>query len=133
VLYLELWTGSDEYGSNSTIEDVMPIISGDKFPNLRYLGIKNCEYTDEVAFVLANSPLLDQLIELDLSMGTLTNDGLFALLQSPTINELDKLNICDNFIQTNGEITGQFNIKPNLINYGKTRGSSRERYCSIRE
>jgi hypothetical protein len=131
--YLELWTGSDEYGSDSTIEDVMPIISGDKFLNLRYLGIKNCEYTNEVAFVLANSPLLEQLIELDLSMGTLTNDGLFGLLQSPSINELDKLNICDNFIRTNGEIIGQFNIKPNLINYGNTRASSRERYCSIRE
>jgi hypothetical protein len=130
--YLELWTGSDEYGSDSTIDDIMPIIAGDVFPHLRYLGVKNCEYTNEVASILAKSPLLEQLIELDLSMGTLTNDGLFRLLQSPTINELDKLNINDNFIRTNREIE-QFNIKPNLIVFGTTRGSSRERYCSIRE
>jgi hypothetical protein len=131
--YLELWTGSDEYGSDSTIDDILPIISGDVFPHLRYLGVKNCEYTDEVAFALAKSPLLEELIELDLSMGTLTNDGLFALLQANSINELDKLNICDNFIRTNREIIGQFNIKPNLINYGKNRASSSYRYCSIRE
>jgi hypothetical protein len=130
--YLELWTGSDEYGSDSTIDDIMPIIAGDVFPHLRYLGIKNCEYADDVAFALAKSPLLEQLIELDLSMGTLTNDGLFGLLQSPAINELDKLNINKNFIRIGGEVA-QFNIKPNLITFGKTRGSSRERYCSIRE
>jgi hypothetical protein len=130
--YLELWTGSEEYGSNSTIDDIMPIISGDVFPCLRYLGVKNCEYTDEVALVLAKSSLLEQLIELDLSMGTLTNDGLFALLQASNIDRLDKINIDDNFIRTNGDLA-RFNIKPNLLTGTKSRHSSRERYCSIRE
>jgi hypothetical protein len=131
--YLELWTGSDEYGSDSTIEDVMPIISGDKFPNLRYLGIKNCEYTDDVAFALAKSPLLDQLIELDLSMGTMTNEGLFALLQVPETNDLDKLNLDENFIRTDINLREGFNLKPDFITFAGTRFSSRTRYCSIRE
>ncbi len=49
--YLELWLGTDRYGGNSTIDDVMPIISG-IFPKLKYLGLRNSEYSDYVAFAL---------------------------------------------------------------------------------
>jgi hypothetical protein len=134
--YLELWTGAEEYGSDSSIEDVIPIISGGRFPSLRYLGIKNCEYTDEVAFTLAKSPLLEQLIELDLSMGTLTNDGFLALVQTPSINELDTLNISKNYVRFSSPFSPEeLKLKPNVINSGGIRSScsSRGRYCAVRE
>jgi hypothetical protein len=99
--YLELWLGRDEYGGDSSIDDLIAIISGGKFPKLRYLGLRNCEYTDDIAFELAKSPILEQLVDLDLSMGTLGDDGLTALLNCPGINELDILNISQNWISKN--------------------------------
>ena len=45
--YLELWTGREEYAGNSSIEDVMPIISG-KYSKLKYLGLRNSEYSDDI-------------------------------------------------------------------------------------
>jgi hypothetical protein len=96
--YLELWTGSEEYGSNSSIYDVMPIISGEKFPKLKYLGIKNCEYTNEVVAELVKSPLMDSLIELDLAMGNLDMEGFSMLIDSPKIRDLDKINLSKNFL-----------------------------------
>jgi hypothetical protein len=91
--YLELWLGRDEYGGNSSIEDLSPIISGEAFPKLKYLGLRNCEYGDDIAFALADSPLMDSLIELDLSMGTLTVVGMSKLINSSKLNTLDTLNI----------------------------------------
>jgi hypothetical protein len=99
--YLELWLGRDEYGGDSSIDDLMPIISGKKFPKLRYLGLRNCEYADDIAFELAKSPILEQLVDLDLSMGTLGDDGLAALLNCPAINDLDILNVSQNWISKN--------------------------------
>jgi hypothetical protein len=73
------------------------------------------------------------LIELDLSMGTMTNEGLFALLQVPETNDLDKLNLDENFIRTDIHVREGFNLKPDFITFAGTRFSSRTRYCSIRE
>jgi hypothetical protein len=132
--YLELWTGSEEYGSNSTIDDILPIISGDVFPHLRYLGVKNCEYTDDVAFRLAKSSLLEQLIELDLSKGTLTNDGFAYLAQTQSINELDVLNISETYVCFSSSFSPEeLKIKPKVINSGGARYPSRGRCCVVRE
>jgi hypothetical protein len=99
--YLELWIGTSEYGGDSFIEDLMPIISGEKFPNLKYLSLRNCDYTNDIAFELAKSPFLKQLLELDLSLGTLENNAFLALINSPFINELDLLNVSKNYIDVN--------------------------------
>ena len=58
-------------------------------------------YTDDIAFELVGSPLVNKLVELDLSMGTLGDDGLKALLDCPAINELDILNVSKNYISNN--------------------------------
>jgi hypothetical protein len=144
--YLELWLGSKEYGGNSSIADLMPIISGDKFPKLKYLGLKNCEYTDDIAFELAKSPVLEKLLELDLSMGTLGDDALSVLLSCPMINELDKLDVSENFISDEfiTEKLPQFELKCELITKGQRQtypydGYGNEiderecRYCVVAE
>ncbi|WP_310425662.1 hypothetical protein [Chamaesiphon sp. VAR_48_metabat_135_sub] len=137
--YLELWLGSPEYGANSSIEDLIPMISSEKFSQLKYLGFKNCDYTDDIAFALAKSPFLENLIELDLSMGTLGNDGLLALLNSPAIEYLDTLNISENFI-TRGfieNILPTFELNCKLIidrqECGYESVPRSERYCSVSE
>lgn len=96
--YLELWMGKRSYGGDSSINDVMPIIQGNLFPKLKYLGLRNAEYTDEIAFELVKSPLLKRLVELDLSLGTLGIEGAEALYNCPAINELDTLNLSNNYL-----------------------------------
>jgi hypothetical protein len=96
--YLEIWPGRDEYGGNSSIEDVMPIISGEAFPKLKYLGLRNCEYADDIASALVKSPLLERLIELDFSLGTLSDEGVAKLLKCPALENLATLNVSENYL-----------------------------------
>lgn len=90
---LELWLGDDNYGFESTIEDFNTIINGDKFPKLTYLGLKNSIIQDEIAIAVAKSPILDQLHTIDLSMGTLSDTGAQALLDSANIKKIQFLNL----------------------------------------
>lgn len=95
--YLELWLGTPDYGADTSPEDLQPLLSGRLFPKLKYLGLRNSEMADQLAAVLVNSPLLERLETLDLSLGTLTDEGGQALLQlkSPT---LKKLNLHYNYL-----------------------------------
>ncbi len=93
--YLELWLGSDSYGGDSSINDLIPIISG-VFPKLKYLGLRKSAYSYDIAFRIVNSPIVENLVELDFSMGTLGDDGAEALLNCSAINQLDTLNVSDN-------------------------------------
>ena len=95
--HLELWLGSDNYGANVTVEDLAPILSGDLFPNLRYLGLRDSEIADRIAPALAQAPILERIKVLDLSLGTLGDEGAAALLVSPTISRLEKLDIHHHF------------------------------------
>jgi hypothetical protein len=143
--YLELWTGSEEYGSNSSVEDVMPIISGERFPQLKYLGIKNCEYTNDVVDKLIKSPLMESLLELDLSMGTLNIEGFLKLINSANVNNLDKLNINGNCLPvawlSPPRYTTITNLYPEILNIKCELTANNQRpcsdrstrYCSIRE
>ncbi|NER33827.1 MAG: HEAT repeat domain-containing protein [Oscillatoria sp. SIO1A7] len=96
--HFELWLGNYYYGIDSSVEDLIPIISGNLFTNLNYLGLRNSEYTDEIAVALVEAPVMQQIAVLDLSMGTLGDEGALALLESPAINQLDILNVSENFL-----------------------------------
>ncbi|MGD1910767.1 MAG: HEAT repeat domain-containing protein [Rivularia sp. (in: cyanobacteria)] len=133
--YLELWTGKDEYGGTSSIQDLMPIISG-KFPKLKYLGLRNSEYADEIAFALVDSPITENLIELDLSMGTLIDPGAEALLNCSAIHQLDTLDISDNYLTD--EIVQRFNqLDIEVLNdnqdYVDEDDEDDQRYCTVGE
>jgi predicted DNA-binding WGR domain protein len=73
--YLELWLGTEDYGANHTVADLQPILSGRLFPQLKYLGLRNAQHADDLAAVLVNSPLLQRIETLDLSLGVLTDEG----------------------------------------------------------
>ncbi|OKH53508.1 hypothetical protein NIES2101_10270 [Calothrix sp. HK-06] len=98
--HLEIWLGSANYGGDAWIENVKPILEDLIFPNLNYLGLCNSEFTDEIAHAVVYSLLLDSISVLDLSMGTLGNDAAQVLLDCPKINNLDLLNLDDNFLST---------------------------------
>lgn len=91
--HLELWLGSDNYGANTTVEDFAPLFTGQLFPNLRYLGLRDSEITNEIALAIVKSPLLERIRTLDLSLGVLDDTGAAALLASPTVRKLEKLDL----------------------------------------
>ncbi len=51
--HLELWLGSEWYGFEATTHDLRPIFEGNKWPNLKYLGLRDSEIADEIAEALA--------------------------------------------------------------------------------
>jgi hypothetical protein len=95
---LELWLGEENYGYDGTLDMLEPLLGGGRFPRLRYLGIKNSEHQDDIARMVAASPVLDQLEVLDLSMGTLTDAGAEALLASGKLRALRKLDIHHHYV-----------------------------------
>jgi hypothetical protein len=91
--HLELWLGTDDYGADASPQDLQPILSGQHFPRLRYLGLRDSYIADEIAQALVNAPILKRLEVLDLSLGVLTDDGAAALLKCPALKRLKKLDI----------------------------------------
>jgi hypothetical protein len=96
--HLELWLGTDEYGFDGTIEDVLPFLDPALFPKLKHLTIGNSHLQNEVAAAVADSPILGQLETLDLSLGVMDDEGALALLNSPGIRNLMKLNLHRNYL-----------------------------------
>ncbi|VEP13179.1 conserved hypothetical protein [Hyella patelloides LEGE 07179] len=136
--YLELWMGTEEYGGTSTVDDLIPIIKGEAFPNLRHLGLRNAEYTNEIVFELVKYPLIKRLIELDLSLGTLDIEGAEALVNCSAVNELDTLNISDNWLGRRLDLRMPELLQLDCITiFGEQRmgypGNPHGRYCSVRE
>lgn len=130
---LELWLGDDNYGFDSTIEDFDAIIKGAKFPKLIHLGLKNSIIQDDIAIAVAQSPILNQLQSLDLSMGILSDRGAQALLDSPNSKNLKFLNL-DHHFMTDGmmaKIKDFFGITVSMENQGND--TEDERYVEVGE
>jgi hypothetical protein len=96
--HLELWLGSDEYGGDAAVDDLQPILTGGLFPKLKYLGLRDSEFVDQIAGVLNISPVLNQLETLDLSLGTLSDDGGQALLETPQLKALKHLDLHHHYL-----------------------------------
>lgn len=91
--HLELWLGTDNYGGTVTVDDLEPVLSGSLFPNLKYLGLRDSDIADAVAAALATAPIVERIEILDISQGTLGDEGMEALLASTAITRLKKLDI----------------------------------------
>lgn len=91
--HLELWLGDENYGADATVGDLRPVFTEPLFPKMTYLGLRNSEIADEVAIAIADAPVLQQLHTLDLSLGTLGDAGVAALLAGPYTAGLKKLDI----------------------------------------
>jgi predicted DNA-binding WGR domain protein len=115
--YLELWLGTEDYGANHTVADLQPILSGRLFPQLKYLGLRNAQHADDLAAVLVNSPLLQRIETLDLSLGVLTDEGAKALLQLPASPTLKRLNLHYNYV--GAELARQLKALPLTVDLSK--------------
>src|SRR5205814_425102 len=73
---LELWFGRPHYGGDVDVTDLRDILDGSLFPNLRWLGLMNAEFTDELCEVLGSARIVPQLEGLSLALGCLSNAGM---------------------------------------------------------
>jgi hypothetical protein len=89
--HLELWLGTTSYGGDATVEDIKPFLQRGLFPQLKHLGLRDSEIVDEIAAALAGAPILEQLESLDLSLGTLSDQGGRAFLNNPALRRLKTL------------------------------------------
>ncbi|MGW4962317.1 STM4015 family protein [Nonomuraea sp. NPDC004186] len=91
--HLELWLGVPEYGGDSNVSDVDPILRGERLPALRHLGLQDSEIQDELAAAVATAPIVARLETLRLSMGVLTDAGAEALLSGQPLTHLRVLDL----------------------------------------
>lgn len=99
LVHAEIYFGDENYGAEGDISMIMPILEAKVFPKVKYLGLENSEFEDDIAMNIATSPMLQQLDVLNLSQGTMTNKGVEAILANvDNFKHLQKLNLEENFI-----------------------------------
>jgi hypothetical protein len=95
---LELYLGTEEYFGGSEVADLAGILAGADLPKLRYLGLRDAENSDEIAAAVAHAPIVARLEILDLSLGSLGDEGAAALLAGQPLTHLKKLDLHHHFI-----------------------------------
>ncbi|MBL1078637.1 STM4015 family protein [Nocardia sp. 2] len=95
---LELWLGVDNYGGNTTVDDLELVFTGVRLPRLRHLALCNSEIQDEIAVAVASAPVVARLTTLGLAMGTLGDEGAEALLAGQPLTHLERLDLHHNFL-----------------------------------
>ncbi|MFJ8622392.1 STM4015 family protein [Kitasatospora sp. NPDC093550] len=95
---LELWLGVDEYGGDTTMDDLAPFLDGTRLPALRHLGLQNSELQDDIAAAVAHAPVVARLESLSLSMGVLSDEGVAALLEGQPLTHLRALDLHHHYV-----------------------------------
>ncbi|WP_406265982.1 STM4015 family protein [Nocardia sp. NBC_00881] len=98
LTHLDLWLGTSEYGGDSEVADLAPILSGDRLPALKHLALRNSETQDDICTALAAAPVVARLDSLNVSMGVLTDDGVAALLSGQPLSHLSVLDMHYNYL-----------------------------------
>jgi predicted DNA-binding WGR domain protein len=130
--HLQLYLGVDEYGFDASLADLHPFMQKGLFPKLKYLGLVDSEIADEIAAVIATAPVLEQLETLDLSMGTLTDIGGRALLDSKQLNGLKKLDLHYHYLSN--EMIKEFKKMPILVDVSDQQEAEDDwRYPAVTE
>lgn len=130
--HLELWLGDEDYGWDGTLEDVLPLLNGSLFSNLRYLGLRNSQIVDEIAAALATAPIMERIRVLDLSGGTLSDEGAEILLTSPALTKLEKLDL--HFHYLSDEMMEKFEALPIPVDLNYQQAEDEYgRYVSVGE
>lgn len=134
--YLELWLGTAEYGRTTTVEDLAPLLRGELFPVLTYLGLRDSEIADEVAMAVASAPIVERIQTLDLSLGTLGDEGASALLASSAVRRLTKLDLHHHYCSV--DVVTQFQALGVSVDLSdpqdeEQHGGERWRYVAVGE
>ncbi|AWW43257.1 STM4015 family protein [Streptomyces cadmiisoli] len=95
---LDIWLGDPEYGADTEVSDLEPFMTGVRLPALRRLALRNSAIQDEIAAAFASAPVVARLTELNLSLGTLGDEGATALLDGQPLTHLAKLDLHHHYI-----------------------------------
>ncbi|WP_198153759.1 leucine-rich repeat domain-containing protein [Catenuloplanes japonicus] len=93
-LHLSTWYADE----GVTPGDLDAILAGRSFPALRRLGLRAAGDTDSFAAALASAPVVAQLTDLDLSLGTLGDEGVEALLAGQPLTHLRSLSVRHHYV-----------------------------------
>ncbi|SDG78602.1 hypothetical protein SAMN05421505_10817 [Sinosporangium album] len=95
---LDLWLGVPNYGCTVSLGDLSPLLSGERLPALTHLGVENSDQQDEIAALVAASPLVARLACLSLALGTFGDEGAEALLAGQPLTHLKRLDLRHHFM-----------------------------------
>ncbi|MFF3865853.1 STM4015 family protein [Micromonospora sp. NPDC001898] len=95
---LELWLGRQDYGGDTTVDDLAEVLAGTRLPALRHLAVSNDAFADLTARAVAAAPVVRQLEVLDLSKGVFTDAGAEALLAGQPLTHLRRLDLHHHFL-----------------------------------
>lgn len=130
---LELWFGSEDYGGECSADDLAAILDGSSFPKLKHLGLMNAEMTNDLCASLGDAKILPRLESLDLSMGTMTDEGARSLLQHRSaLKHLKRINVSDNFLSAD-VITELKAIGPEIVSTDQKDNEDDYRYVTVAE
>lgn len=96
---LEIWLGTEEYGGSCAPDHAAQLLQGAGVPKIRRLGLMNYDQINKLVPLIVEAPVLAQLTQLDLSMGTMTDEGGQVLLQhAEKFSHLKGLDLSENFL-----------------------------------
>lgn len=131
---LELWLGTPDYGGDTTVADLRPLLDGTLFPGLRRLGLRNAEIADELAAVVAHAPIVARLESLDLSMGVLSDRGATALLAGQPLTHLRELNLAHHYMSEETAAAVVAALPDTRLDVSEPQGEDDdERYVAVSE
>lgn len=114
--HLDIWLGAQDYGGDTTVEDVMPLLHPQgRLPALRHLGLANSEIQDEIASAVAGAPVVPQLESLSLAMGTLGDEGGSALLTGQPLTHLRTLDLRHHYFSDPMAARLRFALEPHGV------------------
>ena len=133
IRHLEIWYGSEAYGGDASFLDVAPLLARHDLPALRHLGLRNCEFADEICDGIASSRLLRQLEVLDLSMGTLSDVGVEAILQhADAFRHLETLDVSQSWISS-AALARLRTLGPTIVDHDQQGDPDDDRYVMVGE
>jgi uncharacterized protein (TIGR02996 family) len=133
IKHLEIYYGTDDYGGDCSVQEVIPLLGRTDLPKLEYLGIKNSEFANDIAAAVVGSKLVKQLKVLDLSLGTMTDEGAQALAAGKSsLAHLECLDLTRNYLTKDG-IKAVKGICAKVITDKQEEADGDYRYVSITE
>lgn len=137
---LDLWLGTPDYGGDAEVTDLEPFLTGERLPALRRLALRNSTRQNDIAVALATAPVVERLEVLDLSMGTLDDEGAEALLAGRPLTHLTRLDLHHHFVTAPVQERVRAALAPHGVEVDLTdaqsfgiRGNEGRRYVAVAE
>lgn len=130
---LELWLGTPSYGGDVTLADLQQLLSGNLFPALKHLGLRDSEIIDEIAGALPSAQILSRLDSLDLSLGNLSDDGGKALLQNAALKGLKRLDLHHHYLSKDTMAALKKTFPNANLDAQQSARAADERYIAVSE